>query len=75
MSSEDLREQLAELCHNQWVGWMNYLEPRVDEEDDWERWQRQMATDYKDLPEHEKESDRAEADKFLNLLRMAGVLK
>ncbi len=31
------------------------------------RWQRQMQTPYKDLPESEKESDRAEADKIFNI--------
>jgi hypothetical protein len=37
---------------------------------DWavERWQRQIATDYADLTEEEKDSDRREADKFLALL-------
>lgn len=33
-----------------------------------ERWQRQMDTLYVDLPESEKESDRAEADKMLAIL-------
>lgn len=32
------------------------------------RWQRQMNTPYADLPESEKESDRAEADKIRKLL-------
>jgi len=32
------------------------------------RWKRQIATEYKDLPEDEKESDRAEADKYIELV-------
>jgi hypothetical protein len=33
-----------------------------------ERWRRQMETPYADLPETEKESDRAEADKMIAIL-------
>ena len=33
-----------------------------------ERWKRQMNTPYADLPESEKESDRAEADKMLAIV-------
>jgi hypothetical protein len=35
-----------------------------------ERWTRQMRTPYADLPEAEKESDRAEADKMLAICRL-----
>lgn len=34
----------------------------------YERWQRQMNTVYGALPESEKESDRAEADKMLAII-------
>lgn len=34
-----------------------------------ERWTRQMNTAYGDLPEGEKESDRAEADKILGMIQ------
>lgn len=34
-----------------------------------DRWNRQMNTPYSELPESEKESDRAEADKILNILQ------
>jgi len=33
-----------------------------------ERWQRQMNTPYAELPEEEKNSDREEADKVLQLI-------
>jgi hypothetical protein len=34
-----------------------------------ERWQRQMRTEYKDLPEEEKRSDRDEAQKMIDIMR------
>jgi hypothetical protein len=68
-----LREKLAELAHNQWVGWMEYLFSKSKQVDGcvvipaWanERWHRQVATRYADLSEVEKDSDRNEADRFL----------
>lgn len=33
-----------------------------------DRWERQMYTPYEELTEKEKESDRKEADKFINLI-------
>lgn len=75
-----VREKLAEYAHTAWSGWMVYLfekcegggtvdgvEPIPVVIPGWavERWQRQMNTPYADLPENEKESDRAEADRML----------
>lgn len=81
----ELRERLAELCHEQWSGWMNYLYGECDNtitifavngetqaiipKESTTRWFRQMNTPYSELSEEEKESDRKEADKFLNLLK------
>ena len=73
-----LREQLAELAHEQWSGWMKYLFDKSTINDDgtatippWavERWYRQMNTEYKDLPTHEQDSDRTEADKIIDLVK------
>lgn len=73
----DLREQLAALEHEQWVGWMKYMLGKSIESDDGQvcipaslvsRWKRQMNTSYIDLPDNEKESDRAEADKVLRAI-------
>jgi len=33
-----------------------------------ERWKRQMETEYKDLPEDEKKSDRKEADRIIKII-------
>lgn len=73
----DLREQLAALAHEQWSEWMKYLFDKSTESSDGHveippslvlRWKRQINTHYADLSESEKESDRAEADKMLNLM-------
>lgn len=75
--SEELREELAELAHDQWARWMKYLFSKgtFNEDGTWTmprdsvlRWQRQMKTPYSELSEKEKESDRAEADKFLEVI-------
>lgn len=83
MSRSDVREQLADYAHAAWSGWMTYLfskcAPGVDGDEfadgslvipRWavERWKRQAATPYADLPEQEKESDRAEADRILGIV-------
>lgn len=74
----ELREQIADLCHEQWSGWMDYLfskcVPLVGSGGDLiipsefvERWKRQSETRYSKLSEQERDSDRKEADKFLGL--------
>ena len=78
-------EKLAALAHEQWAGWMRYLETKVEwregvgwviSEEVIIRWQRQIHTAYEDLPEAEKESDRIEARKVwaivLDHFRMEG---
>lgn len=73
----DLREQFAELAHDQWAEWMRYMFGKSVEESDGsvkiptifvQRWKRQMNTAYSELPESEKESDRVIADKYLQIL-------
>lgn len=76
-AAADVREALAAYAHEAWSGWMIYLFSRTTVEHngdirithaDYERWRRQMTTAYADLPESEKESDRAEADKMLAIV-------
>lgn len=75
-----LREKLAELAHDQWSGWIKYMFGKCDQLDkdseallipEWAvlRWQRQAKTPYNELSDKEKDSDRTEADKFLDLLK------
>lgn len=72
-----MREKLADYAHRAWSGWTKYLFSKgtFNEDGTWtmpkwavERWQRQMNTDYKDLPDSEKESDRKEADEMLSIV-------
>lgn len=79
-----LIERLAGYAHNAWAGWMRYLFSKCAPLD-WhsalvgmlaippesvERWTRQMNTEYADLPEHEKESDRKEATEILKVMEL-----
>jgi hypothetical protein len=89
--SEDLRERLADLCHEQWSGWMEYLFSKCPEYKagniqaydgaliipKWavDRWQRQLDTPYDKLSKEEQDSDRKEADRFLSLLTEARQVK
>jgi len=67
---------LAQYAHDAWSGWMKYLftKGRLNKngsftikKDNVDRWQRQMNTDFYDLPDTEKESDFAEAKTILDL--------
>ena len=77
-----MREKLAELCHEQWSGWMRYLfsftsaplgGAFVISASLVKRWKRQMSTPYSELSEEEKDSDRKEADRVLKILEDAPV--
>lgn len=70
-------EELAAYAHRQWSGWMEYLFSKCSFNTDgtatipeWavDRWQRQIKTEYKDLSEDEKESDRKEARGMLQVI-------
>lgn len=75
--SQNLREALAAQAHVSWSGWMKYMISKscVDldgtitiPKDMVMRWTRQMNTPYDQLSEKEKESDRVEADHYLQVL-------
>ena len=70
-------EQGAEIAHNQWAGWMQYLFSKCHALENgtvvipqWavNRWVRQMNTPYAELPEEEKASDRLEAQRYIDWL-------
>ena len=71
-------ERLSRLAHEQWSGWMEYVFLKSTENPDGtvtipkravDRWKRQMNTDYAELSETEKDSDRKEARKFLEIMK------
>ena len=70
------REELAALQHEIWSHWMKYMFSQclhtvggmLIPGDKVERWVRQMNTKYSELTEKEKESDRDQADKVMELL-------
>jgi hypothetical protein len=78
MESDDLREKLAEYAHAAWSGWMLHLfdHSKLNEDGSanipaWavRRWTRQANASYQELLEDEKNSDRAEADAMLGIVR------
>lgn len=75
------REKLADLSHDIWAHWMRWQFYCCTQNEDGsmtipaskvKRWQRQMKTSYQDLSEKEKDSDREQADKILQVLRSDG---
>lgn len=68
----------ADLEHKRWAKWQKYLHSKLERgtsgrlimpkelEDHWER---QINTDYKDLSETEKLSDRNEVEKYIPIIK------
>jgi len=76
--NKEIIEKLAEYAHKAWSGWMKYMFSKCQHGDDFtltiprwavNRWTRQSQTDYADLPESEKSSDRDEAREILDIVR------
>lgn len=75
---QPLVERLACIEHERWSDWQRYLHDRATKNPDGsltiparlvERWERQINTPYWDLSEQEKESDREQVLRYLNLVR------
>lgn len=73
----EIIEHIANFCHEQWMGWMSYMFSKctilnngdmVIPKNYVDRWKRQIDTIYANLPENEKESDRIEARKFVEMM-------
>jgi hypothetical protein len=71
-----LLEALSDYAHGAWSGWMSYMFSKSVRNEDGsvtipaslvERWTRQMSTPYWMLPENEKDSDRMEAKKMMEI--------
>lgn len=70
-------EDVAAMQHDIWSHWMRWMFTQgvLHPDGSWtmpaakvERWKRQMETDYAQLTEAEKESDREQADKVLGVI-------
>ena len=77
MDKEDLIEPLAEYEHDRWARWQKHLFSKCIVNEDKsltipkeyvDRWARQMNTRYCNLDDDEKESDRLEAIRMLNVI-------
>lgn len=75
-----LREVVADVQHQIWSHWMNYLFSVSNQNNDGSytipsekvlRWKRQIQSVYSDLSEDEKKSDREQADKVLERLKIS----
>lgn len=72
-----LIEALAAIEHERWAHWQQYVHQQGTRNSDGsillpahsvERWERQIATRYEDLPEEEKHSDREQVRKYLPVI-------
>ena len=84
MHAHELREFLAALEHEQWSHWTKYMlevlglsavpkglkESNPKAAESLERWHRQIETDYDELTEKEKDSDREWADKIFDIFNL-----
>lgn len=71
------REDIAEISHEIWSHWMRYQFQCCTENKDGsltipadrvKRWTKQMNTTYNNLSEKEKDSDREQADKIIQVI-------
>jgi len=76
----ELMEKLAHHEHARWSDWQKYLHHLCVEDDGKnlvivrtmrEHWERQIKTDYKDLSEVEKDSDREQVMRYFHLIKKA----
>jgi len=74
---KELFEKLADIEHQRWADWQKYMNSLCIKNKDGsltipkdkvEHWQRQIDTDYKDLTEKEKDSDREQVMRYWKLI-------
>lgn len=74
---EELKERLAAIEHARWSHWQNYMHGKCAKNDDGsltipkhlvDKWEKQSRTNFQDLTEKEKESDREQVEKYAPLL-------
>lgn len=76
MTDNQLVEKIAELCHDQWSGWMKYFLGKchydsngniVIHRDYVDSLKLQINAKYKELSEIDKDKDRREGNRFLDI--------
>jgi len=76
----ELFEKLAAIEHERWADWQKYMHGLCIEDDGKnltivrslrERWDKQIKTNYKDLSETEKNSDREQVMRYFHLIKKA----
>ncbi len=65
---KDFIEELANLEHKQWQHWTSYFLRYHHCSNYRKRWKKQLQTEYKNLSESEKKSDRVWAEKVAKLI-------
>ena len=73
MVTSDIIERLAAHEHEQWAHWTRYMLDNLTEENI-ARWRQQIETDYQDLSESEKESDRQWARRAIEVTGILAAL-
>jgi len=75
-SWRELKEKLADIEHQRWADWQKWCHkilrencPSPELEKVLKRWDKQISTNYKDLTEKEKDSDREQVDRYLPILQ------
>lgn len=75
-----LTEELASVEHKRWSHWQRYMHSKGQRQQDGSlilppelvsHWERQMSTEYFDLKDEEKESDREQVMKYLPIIEDA----
>ena len=64
---DELREQIADLEHEQWAHWTKYMLDNMTPENI-KRWKLQCRTPYNMLSDKEQDSDRKWADKVREVI-------
>ena len=72
----ELFEKLADIEHQRWASWQKYLHSKccnagrkvAFSKELFEYWKKQIKTDYKDLSEIEKDSDREQVMRYWDLI-------
>jgi hypothetical protein len=77
---DSLIEDLAAKEHRRWSDWQRYVHSNACRQPDGSllipaalvrRWEKQIATNYQDLDDREKESDREQVRKYLPVIAAA----